>query len=65
MIGPERYRAKAKELRAKAQEEPDPVLRLDSERIAASYERLADQLSGTDEDARSGTKQSDDIELEK
>ena len=52
MIRPEFYRAKAKELRAKAQEEHDPVLQADGERLAASYENLADQLSAAEEDAQ-------------
>jgi hypothetical protein len=50
MIRPEYYRAKAKELLANAQAEPDLVLRADSERLAASYQNLADQLSSNQDD---------------
>jgi len=42
MLSAERYRTKANELRAEAQKESDPVLRLNCERLAVSYERLAD-----------------------
>ena len=52
MIRSEFYRGKAEEVRAKAQGEPDPVLRADGERLAASYENLADQLSAAEEDAQ-------------
>jgi len=52
MIGPEFYRAKAKELRAKAREEHDSVLRADGERLAESYQNLAEQLSAAEEDAQ-------------
>jgi hypothetical protein len=56
MISAQHYRAKANELRAEALKETDPVLRLVSERLAASYERLADQLSGADEVAPQDAK---------
>ena len=52
MTRPEHYLAKAKELRTKAREEPDPVLRADSERLAASYQKLAEQLSNVQDDVQ-------------
>jgi hypothetical protein len=52
MNRPEYYLAKAQELRAKAREEPDPVLRADSERLAASYQKVAQQLSIIQDDAQ-------------
>jgi hypothetical protein len=39
-----RYRTKAAELRREAQRENDPALRLVCERLAASYENLAEQI---------------------
>ena len=56
MFTAERYRTKANELRAEAQKESDPVLRLNCERLAESYEKLADQLSGADEVAPQDAK---------
>ena len=65
MLSAERYRTKANELRAEAQKESDPVLRLNCERLAVSYERLADQLSATDKDAGSEAKRpSGDLKTE-
>jgi hypothetical protein len=52
MSRPEHYLAKAKELRAKAREEPDPLLRADGERLAASYQKLAEQLSSIQDDGQ-------------
>jgi len=45
MVTSNRYRTKARELRREAQrEDADPVVRIECERLAASYENLAEQL---------------------
>jgi hypothetical protein len=45
MVTSNRYRTKAQELRREAQrEDADPVVRIECERLAASYENLAEQL---------------------
>jgi hypothetical protein len=57
MVRHQSYREKAMQLLARAQKEPDPILRADNERLAASYMGLADRLSETEDepppDARS------------
>ena len=45
MTNAESYRTKANRLRAKAKQETDPFIRADHERLAHSYEAIADQLS--------------------
>jgi len=57
MVTSNRYRTKAQELRREAQrEDADPVVRIECERLAASYENLAEQLEkiAAQEQARGG-----------